>query len=985
LRLGAAPFLLGHLASGIGHSQEAGALAHFESNVRPLLIDRCQKCHEGDEAKSGLRLDSRAAILAGGDSGPAVVPGKPDESLLIEAVRHSGALKMPPKARLTDAEIANLARWVEQGAPWPGAADAAEDRPAAPAGTLDADALAERAEHWAFQPIATRAPPDVRDADWPSNPIDRFLLAAMEAADVRPTRPADPHTLIRRLTFDLIGLPPTPVEVWAFVADERPDAYERLVDRLLASPHFGERWGRHWLDLVRYAETAGHEFDYDIPFAWRYRDYVVRALNADVPYERFVREHLAGDLDPEPRRDPATGADESILGTGFLMLGEGTHSPVDVREEQVRRIDNQIDVAGKAFLGLTLACARCHDHKFDPITQADYYALAGYLKSTRHQYAVLDPPSEALDTLRSLRDAIASTLPLEGGPGKGGDRTGVAHSLAPVDPSIDPQSASRHPRSILFEDFDRDTLAPWRAAGPAFEPPAPASVRVAADALIAVPAGVAHSARVSERLAGVLRSPTFTIEHDYIHYHAAGRGGRIHVVVDGFEKIREPIYGGLTVRVDHGDELRPIVQDVRMWRGQRAYIELADGAVADFTGATTTMAPADGFVSLDAVWFSDDPTPPRDAAGPPQSRRLADLDADAATTLRRFREVEATLPAPTLGLAAVDGTGEDERLLIRGNPRTPGPPIPRRFLTVLGHDVSREGEAPAEPSSHDPGSGRDVLTRALLDPRNPLPARVAVNRLWHHHFGRGLVPTPDDFGRMGQPPTHPELLDWLAAELVRSGWSLKHVHRLIVTSSAYRMASVPDSKADARDPANRLWHRREPRRLEAEALRDALLAVSGRLDPALGGPSIPPHLTEFMEGRGRPGASGPLDGAGRRSLYLNVRRNFLPPFWLAFDFPTPASCMGRRNVSNVPAQALMLLNDPFVHEQAALWARRARAESGPSADAVIDRLYAAAFARPPLDPERAVARAFLGDSPTDDDWTALAHALVNVKEFLFVP
>ncbi|GIW88148.1 MAG: cytochrome c [Isosphaeraceae bacterium] len=962
--------------AGVCLAQDGDGRAFFEAKVRPLLIDRCQKCHGAEQAKSGLRLDSRAGMEAGGESGPAVVPGKPQESLLIEAVRQTGSLRMPPKERLSEAEIEVLERWVEQGAVWPGEVGEAGGRVAS-AGTLDEAELAERARHWSFRPIEPVEVPAVRDEQWPTNAIDRFLLAAMEAAGVRPAGPADRRTLIRRLTFDLIGLPPTVAEVEAFVNDGRPDAYERLVDRLLASPHYGERWGRHWLDLVRYAETAGHEFDYEIPLAWRYRDYVVRALNEDLPYDRFVREHLAGDLDPAPRRDQVTGRNESILGTGFLWLGEGVHSPVDLREEQVRRLDNQIDVVGKAFLGLTLACARCHDHKFDPIRQADYAALAGYFKSTRQQYAFLDRETAGRETLRSLRDELVEVA-WEGWRSdwaRAGGGTGAGGSAGDG--------------VVVFEDFEGGTLEPWHASGEAFESPAEATVRVGADALVVVPAGVAHSARISERLSGVLRSPTFTIEQNYIQYRVAGRGGRIQLIIEGFEKIRDPLYGGLAIRVDHGDAMVTVVQDVRPWRGRRAYIELADGAVADFTGETTRLVGGDGFVGLDAVWFTNDAAAVGGGEGLPVRYPLEGLGGEGAALLSRFREAETALGEPTLGLAAVDGTGEDEHVLIRGNPRTPGPAVARRFLSVF--DV-REGDGAdgwsARGRGEDSGvagSRRWELAEAMMDVRHPLPARVVVNRLWQHHFGRGLVATPDDLGRMGEPPSHPELLDWLAAELIGSGWSLKSVHRRIVTSSAYRMASQGDPSADERDPGNRLWHRRELRRLEAEALRDALLAISGRLEAVLGGPSVPPHLTESMEGFGRPAVSGPLDGAGRRSLYINVRRNFLPPFWVVFDYPLPVTCMGRRHVSNVPAQALTLLNDPFVREQAERWARRARTEAGESAEATIEWMYQTAFARLPSAVERMAARAFLGEEPNEADWADLAHALVNVKEFLFIP
>jgi cytochrome c553 len=381
------------------------ALEFFEKEVRPLLVARCQTCHGEKKQKGELRLDSIEAILAGGRTGPAIVPGKPGESLLIEAINYGELYQMPPKSKLPPREIATLTRWVELGAPWPAHA------PARAAGRPSEFDLKARARHWSFQPLRPSAPPPVMASDWPASPIDRYILAALEARGLAPAPEADRRTLIRRVTFDLIGLPPTPAEVEAFVADRRPGAYERLVDRLLASPHYGERWARHWLDLVRFAETAGHEFDYDAPDAYRYRDYVVRAFNNDVPYDQLVVEHVAGDLLDPPRTHPALRFNESVLGTGFFFLGEGTHSPVDLREDEAARVDNQIDVLSKAFLGLTVACARCHDHKFDPITTKDYYALYGYLQSSRHHHAFIDPPERfavPVAELERLKEVIRS-------------------------------------------------------------------------------------------------------------------------------------------------------------------------------------------------------------------------------------------------------------------------------------------------------------------------------------------------------------------------------------------------------------------------------------------------------------------------------------------------------------------------------------------------------------------------------------------------
>jgi len=932
---------------------DPSSLEFFETQVRPILSARCLGCHGPEKQKGGLRLDSRASALSGGESGPAVVPGKPGESTLVDAINYGESVQMPPKSKLPNGEIATLTKWVEMQAPWP------EDvRAKAVGADSTAGAWKQRAKHWSLQPIRKPEPPAVLDLAWPQNPIDRFLLAGLEANELKPAPDSDRRGWIRRISFDLIGLPPKPEEVEAFVADQAPDAHETVVHRLLASPHYGERWGRHWLDLVRFAETSGHEFDYDIPDAWRYRDYVIRAFNADLPYDQFVTEHLAGDLSNSPRRNPADGTNESILGTGFFFLTEGVHSPVDLREDEATRIDNQIDVVGKAFLGLTIACARCHDHKFDAITTRDYYALSGYLKSSRHAHSFLDP-SERTDgkvaELEAIKAELATAIDKIGG-------------LPPA-----PARAIANDGSVVFEDFNQSTYEGWFVTGDAFGsgPSQAGDFRLQAPdrSATVISPGQAHSGRVSDRLQGTIRSRAFTIEHPFVHLLASGKGGRINLVIDGFEKIRAPIYGGLVIDLDSSKDAKWYKMDVAMWRGHRAYVELSDGSTVDYTGPRSRYTNGDGYLAVDEIRFSDRSTPPDSAKS---EQKPVQFD-DPAVVMRftRYREVESRIMPPTLGPTITEGSEEDDRVHIRGSTRNLGEAVPRRFLEVLG------GAESSEPTT---GSGRRELARRIVDPANPLTSRVLVNRLWKHHFGEGLVRSPDDFGKMGQAPSNPDLLDWLAVEFVRSGWSIKHMHRLMVLSHAYRMSSAVNPEADKIDPTNRLLHRMNVRRLEAEAVRDAMLAVSGRLDPKLFGPSVATHLTPFMVGRGRPSLSGPLDGAGRRSLYLSVRRNFPSPFLLAFDFPTSSTCIGRRNVSNVPAQALTLLNDPFVIEQATNWAEQPQASKAPRAER-LDGLYRTAFGRPPTVQEQNDALAFL-DAQT---WADLCHVFMNTKEFLFIP
>ncbi len=1050
----------------------------FEKKVRPILVSKCFECHSaGTKRSGGLLLDSRAGLLKGGDNGPALVPGDPEKSLLVLAIRYDDIPKMPKRSKLPDQQIADLTAWVKMGAPWPNSGTETVGGP-------KAFNLAERKKHWSFQPLAKVMPPSVKDKDWPRNDIDRFILAALEAKNLRPAAEVDKRTWLRRVTYDLIGLPPTAEEIDAFLKDESPQSYEKVVDRLLASPRYGERWGRHWLDLVRFAETSGHEFDFEIPHAYEYRDYVIRAFNADVPYDQLVREHLAGDLLPQPRRHPQEGFNESVMGTGFWFLGESKHSPVDVRQDGADRRDNMIDVFSKTFLGLTVACARCHDHKFDAITQKDYYCLVSYLQSSRFDRAFLDAPeridlparkmrdlrneanklaalqaatvlSERLDKLaasltdRDAADYAAFRKALAAVDAKQTNQLfGLWRALTDGDGFDKPEVFAARRKALLermkpptiqptlFADFHRDGYKDWFTTGAAFgdgpstsfdavlQPDQPVPVK----SLIG--SGIAHSGLVSNKLQGSLRSRTFKIDKKYIYYRVAGRGTKINLIIDGFEQIRDPIYGGLTFGIGHGDAFVWHRQDVSMWVGLKAYVEVLDDG--------------DGFAALDRIVFSDGGAPPdapnailldllqdptvtdanalarkfqtalknlvvewRDGkldATQDAESRLAIINAllssgpltalpsaaadkpvidrtKLADLLQQIHDLEAKLPAPRRALAMADGDGDNDYVYIRGLHQNHGPEAPRRFLEAL---------AGADQPAPKKGSGRLELADRLLAESNPLPARVMVNRLYAHHFGEGIVRSPDNFGLLGQTPTHPELLDWLAREF-RRDWSIKRMHRLMVLSSTYRMASRSDPKSDEADPNNLLFHRMPIRRLEAESVRDAMLAVSGRLDSRMYGSGPLPYLTPFMVGRGRPGASGPLDGDGRRSVYLNVRRNFLNPMFLAFDYPVPFSTMGKRSVSNVPAQALTLLNNPFVIQQAQLWSKRVLAEPNQTTPEHIARMYVAAFGRPPTDGELKDAKDFLTEQAKEygkaDDpraWADLCHVLFNVKEFIFL-
>lgn len=1027
-------------------SLPGGDLEFFEKHVRPLLADRCFKCHseQSEKLKGGLKVDSRAALLRGGETKPALVPGHPEQSLLIEAINYSNPdLQMPPKIRLSTEEIEALTLWVKHGAPWPSSALArVATAPTNAAAVFDLEK--RKQDHWAWSPILKRTLPNVINRTWSANPVDQFVLAKLEASKMAPAPDAERRTLIRRVYFDLIGLPPTPDQVAQFAANESPQAYSELVDQLLASPRFGERWGRHWLDLVRYAETLGHEFDYEIPNSFRYRDYVIRALNDDVPYDHFLREHLAGDLLEHPRINSVSGLNESVIGPGFFWFGQQTHSPVDVRLHQSELIDNQIDVMTKTFLGLTVACARCHDHKFDPIPTRDYYSLYGILSSSRYAQRPLFASGkfDEITTRVSAAKAKLATAMVDSWRSQSHGLTNYLAALRVSNPQLDPSlrtnkltalkqaleaqsKRASHPQTLPKTAWasaaEPKSFQDWLVDGEAFR-----DALVAPNEIIFLGADhhpvlavepMLHSAKISNRLQGAIRSPTFTITNRYIHLRVAGRESRFNLMVDNFNIVQDPIYGTLR-RVLDRDELSWTTIDLERWKGHRAYIDLSDTSTRDLASSGKSSYSETGWTALSHVVLSEDSKPPelgttlgavisdssilgeveieltriKDHSSEPAGLVSSlvrfgffDLISSEHPSFKDLIALEKLIPPVVRVPSMADGNGLDENIFVRGNPKLIGENAPRRFLEAVD-GKSRE--------LFSVGSGRRELAERLLDSGNPFTARVMVNRVWLHLFGRGIVPTPDDFGVLGQAPTHPQLLDWLADNYRSNlGWSNKKLIKLLVTSRTYRMSSrAGDSRAEELDPNNLLWHRMPIKRLEGEVIRDAMLALSGRLDQTMYGSSVPVHLTEFMDGRGKPGQSGPLDGARRRSIYLEVRRNFLSPLMRNFDTPIPFSTVGRRTVSNVPAQSLILLNDPFIKEESMFWAKRALATMGDDPEGLVRHLYREAFGREPTDEEQQGSKEFLAQQSkaygaTGNDPASIAdlcHVLFNVKSFIYL-
>ena len=785
----------------------------FENKIRPLLVAHCQECHGGDGKKrqGGLRLDSRAGWMKGGDSGPAIVPGDPEKSLLILAVRQTDKdLRMPPKQKLTDTQIADLEAWVKSGAFDPREAPAvADDAPSRPKYGMN---IEDGRKFWSYQPIREPAPPQVKSTDWPRNAVDRFVLARMEAAGVAPAAEADKRTLLRRATIDLTGLPPTPAELDAFLADSSPEAFAKVVDRLLDSPRYGERWGRHWLDVVRYADTSGNASDYPVPQAFRYRDWVVRAFNRDMPYDQFLREQIAGDLLPA---DSPAEKNERTIATGYLAIARRFGG--SRLGEHHLTIEDTIDNLGRALLGVSLSCARCHDHKFDPYTMHDYYGLYGIFESTRFPF----PGAEA-------DKKQADFVPL-----------------------------------LSAEEIER-LMAPHR-----------------------------------EQLA--------TLDAEIKTLETAEAEAK---------------------KLPDGPEKKPAV----------------DAATAKLTDA--------------------------------RKRRAA---------------LAAETPVIDDAYAVADGKPANTRMQLRGDPKRLGDEVPRHFPHVLGGQTVAEG---------DKTSGRLQLANWLTDPANPLVARVMANRVWQYHFGRGIVSTPNDFGPRGQTPTHPELLDYLAAKFVQNGWSIKSLHKLILLSRTWQLSS--DVADDARlaentriDPNNELLWKFNRFRLDAESIRDALLFVSGELDespPGAAHPFPPRHTWGWTQ-------HNPFVASyetRRRSLYLMQQRLKKNAYLALFDGADPSSSTGARLPSTTPLQALFVMNDPLTHGAAAKLASRAVAATADEEGRIVAACKLAWNREPTADEirqsveflaqyrERLAALKSPADQRDSTAWTALARALLSSNEFIYI-
>jgi mono/diheme cytochrome c family protein len=891
IAIGAALLLL--LSCPIAIAADAGD-EFFEKEIRPLLVTHCLECH-GEKRTAGLLLASRGSLLQGGESGAAIVPGDPAASLLIQAVRHEGGLEMPPKKQLTPREIEALVRWVELGAPWP---DSAALSPADPA---------ERARtHWAFQPVREPAVPEVRNADWVQTPIDAFILQRLEQAELTPAPEADRRTLIRRVSYGLTGLPPTPEEVTEFVQDPDPEAYAKLVDRLLDAPQYGEHLARQWLDLARYSDTKGYVYAREERFwvhAWTYRDWVVQALNSDLPYNRFLLLQLAADQVPD------RGATD-LAAMGFLTLGRRF---LGVKHDI---LDDRIDAVSRGMLGLSVGCARCHDHKYDPIPTTDYYSLYGVFDSCAERYVPLSetPAGDAAyqSELQTRREKLQTKL------AESREETSARVRQRIGDYLRAQTQLDLYPAEGFDQVFEKDDLLPafvrrWEAflhnadrrGDPVFAPwlayrQLPADT-FAEQAAAVLPALIAAGREVHPQVAAAFASPPQSFGD----------------VIDRYAKLFTEVDG--------------------QWR------TLLDTATKE--GADPPQELPDAHAeSLRRILYG--PASPCEVPDEPIVHTETFFDSGTTTELWKLQgEVDRwIINAPVAdpwALTLVDRPVPAEpRVFRRGSPLNKGDPVPRQFLKLLAGDDRQPFQQ---------GSGRLELAQAIIDPQNPLTARVIVNRVWALHFGQGLVPTPSDFGLRAAAPSHPELLDWLASRFVADGWSLKLLHRQMLLSATYRQSSLGPNdppvrqRAEQLDPGNRLLWRWTPHRLTFEELRDSLLAASGQLDLQSGGKPVPLFDPPFPR---------------RRTLYGLVDRQFFPSALRVFDFANPDLHIPARNETTVPQQALYVLNHPLVLEQVR---RLAAATVEPSTEPrlVIHQLFRRTLQRNPTDDEVADGLAFV--------------------------
>jgi hypothetical protein len=907
----------------------------FEAKIRPVLIKHCYECHAADakSIRGGLLLDTRAGTLQGGDSGPSVVPGKPDESLLLESLRFE-SYEMPPSGKLPDEVIQDFETWIKMGAP-----DPRKGKSKVVSQQID---IAQGRQFWSFQPVKQSEPPQVSDPDWKQSAIDRFIRARQQS--LAPSKRADRITLVRRLYYDLTGLPPTPEQIDEYLKDSSQEATARLVDQLLASPHFGERWGRYWLDVARFSQSTGGGRSLLYNSAWRYRNYVIDAFNQDKPFHKFIKEQIAGDLlESEDYRE----RQDQLIATAFLLLGPTNYEQQDKEQLRMDVIDEQIQTIGRSFLGMTLGCARCHDHKFDPIPASDYYALAGILRSTK----VLTPGNVSGWTKRPLPQ-----------PGQQ-EQQRIAYENTLAQLTADQKSKQKELKklkaelnTITLDDSAATLVGDWKQSTFYKD---------------FIGKGYIHDQQQAkgEKLVKFtprkLKSGRYDVQLAY--NSAESRASRVPV----------------TIKTATGEKTVYVNQRVQPTDGAFASLGKFDFQGTEEEEIVVSNAGTDGYVIVDAIRFVSIPVSTTDGSS------QQDVNPEYQQTLSKIKTAQREIQALRAEIAKLKQNAPPEvpeimsvyegdepgdyHLLIRGNVHQLGKKVPRGFITV-----AQTATTPAIPID---ASGRLQLAEWVASPENPLTARVYANRIWQHLFGTGLVRTVDNFGVRGETPSHPELLDYLAQRLIEQGWSTKALIREIVLSRTYQLSSHSTAEQRAADPDNRLLTHQNHRRLDAEAIRDTILFVSGDLD------------LEQHEQTVRPGTKSEYGYEFKnnyRSVYIPVFRNRLHELLAVFDFPDPNLSVGRRNTSTLSTQALYLMNNPFVMQQAEQTAQRVQHAYPADQSARIDALFRMMLGRLPSQSEKANAERFLNLSNADSDsaqlvaWTAFCQTMIACIDFRYI-
>lgn len=1064
-----AGFLFAAIGLGQTYADEASKLEFFESRIRPVLIEHCYECHSSQSKglKGGLFVDSAEGLRLGGDSGPAIELGTSDASLLLQALRYEST-EMPPKGKLPDSIIADFATWIDSGAVDPRTSTKPTEK-----SSIEIDNFRD---FWSFVTPEKPAIPEVSMSDWPTSQIDHFILAELENRGLKPVPAADKRALIRRATFDLTGLPPTPADVESFVADTSPEAFEKVLDRLLRSPAYGERWGRYWLDVARYSEDQAHTFSVTPNTSgFRYRDWVISAFNSDMPYDLFVKRQIAADL---IESDVAERL-KHLPALGYFGLGAQYYKNSDAAKAAADELDDRIDTLTRGFLGLTVSCARCHDHKFDPIPQQDYYSLAGIFQSSRLHNAPLVPQPEVdayqenQKQIKDVEKGIAETIAAQGPRVREAAVDRIAEYMIVAwktnhakqldiktkpeklaeEAGLDPKIVKRW-LDYLGKDESRKiaALTPWLDAVQTI--PADNTAKDATDPL-AVPESLNAAASDFQRFTSLLlkkRDGELSPDEQQSLAKYIDSGNAIYqsrlvtknepsvsidVDISGAKQLFLVVTdGGNGISCDHADWAEPILvksngDELRLtdlkWRetktshgnvnidrnvngqpiriGGKTYAfglgthatsliayDLPDGIVKfrSIGGLDNSGSDQGGDCGANAtIQFSVYTETPRDveinqpdllaivfgekglfAVEPAELEKH--LTPDQATLLTEQRESlkrlqQTALPMYPIAHVITDDKPADMKVFIRGNPANQGDVAPRRFLQILSED---------KPQAFANGSGRLELAEAIASSDNPLTARVMVNRVWQHHFGRGIVGTPDNFGSLGEKPTHPELLDYLTERFLENGWSVKLLHREIMLSSTYQLSSQQDEANMSIDGDNQYLWRMNRRRLEVEAWRDALLSVSGKLDPQMEGPST--NLAD--------------QNNSRRTVYAFISRHELNNMLRLFDFPDANITASTRSETTVPQQQLFVLNSPFVIEQAKAFASRLEKEAGADIESKVRHAFSLAYGRPVTDAELSLATRYLSvaDDSTEKDknslnrWERYAQAVLGSNEFMYL-